>query len=847
MEKIKRANPQICALILKTVGVIIENHSKYMNKENGLVMNYDKFMKPLIGILLNGFVNYEKVVNQAAISVIGKDIFNSKKLSLDDKYYIFNLTVKKILSLMVNTDEKIELVFLNNSAGLKHIYTFISEYAFANGSVKIDRKDKVAFFPGAFDPFSLSHKEIARNIRDLGFDVYLAVDEFSWSKRTHPNLIRRDILKMSVADELNIYVFPRDYSVNIANEVDMKNLRDVFEGSDVHLVMGSDVVLNASAYRKEQTENSIATFSHVIFEREVQGAEKVPRPEMDKAMEVITGNVIRLTLPAQYEHISSTQIRNYIDENRDISDLIDPLAQKYIYEKGLYLREPQFKEVMTTKSLKTEIFDDISIELLEELAGEINDNYKENLDRLKYLVGKKARILVMRRLEAGEKIVGFAVFHWLRANNIYHEFKDEYLAEYVRKNSTGRILVVDCLMGNKKSMYTDPEQMVLTETLAFCLSKDYSYTIYRNFFGTRSRTLERTLTLQGFEKIVGADSSAEIFAVNMSAPCTLSLDAKSMIKDPLRSNNRVMKVVMQTRRKLQRELTKLYPGNLVLAFDRTIIYENLIKKICEENKVTTTPVIPKKTGDNMCVPFGDIFKRWILPNTVTKAFHTERFFSPDIKTYTIAAYPYYLDIENQVGRIKSFDRPVMLVDDLLNKGYRIKAIAPLLRKRDVEIKKLFVGIMSGRGKALMEMDNIPVDAAYFIPRLKVWFNESHLYPFVGGDTLWRGRDPERNILPSINLILPYTFPNYISGASKEAIFNLSKVCIQNAIDILTVLEEEYQSLHERSLTMAHLSEVLVSPRYPDRGDKISYDMNQRPSNYLKNDLEQLERLEKICT
>ena len=61
----------------------------------------------------------------------------------------------------------------------------------------------------------------------------------------------------------------------------------------------------------------------------------------------------------QYESISSTRIRNYIDQNRDISELIDPLVQRYIYDKGLYQREPQFKEVMTTKAFNMDIIDDI--------------------------------------------------------------------------------------------------------------------------------------------------------------------------------------------------------------------------------------------------------------------------------------------------------------------------------------------------------------------------------------------------------------------------------------------------------------------------------------------------------
>jgi len=180
----------------------------------------------------------------------------------------------------------------------------------------------------------------------------------------------------------------------------------------------------------------------------------------------------------------------------------------------------------------------------------------------------------------------------------------------------------------------------------------------------------------------------------------------------------------------------------------------------------------------------------------------------------------------------------------LNKGYRIRAIEPLISNENIEIDKVLVGIMSGRGKSILENQNIKVDSAYFIPRMKVWFNESLMYPFLGGDTLWRGVIPTRNIIPSINQILPYTSPNFISGSSMKAIYELSEICIENAIDIVRTLEDEYQFLNENSLTLSHLGEVLISPRFRDRGERISYDMSQKSSDYLKNDLEQLRRLKK---
>lgn len=844
--RIRMSNAQISLLVVKTVGVSVSFYSQYQNNFLPHEEGYQERLRKLIGILFCGFVNYEPRVNQTAFRVFGKYIFSSKELGLEEKKLIFDMSCKKILELMTNTDESKELVFFNNSAGLMHMYRFIAHYNFVSDKpLHFEPSRKIAFFPGAFDPFTLSHKQIAKEIRNLGFEVYLAIDEFSWSKRTQANLVRRDIVKMSVADEIGIYSFPRDLPINIANPKDMKKLKRYFPNTPVHIVVGSDVIQNASAYKGTPKENSVATFPHVVFVRCNDGSDDSSKicyvPEMEK----LDDSSVLLTLPIQYEQISSTRIRDYIDENRDISDLIDPLVQRYIYEKGLYQREPQFKQVMTTKSFNIEVVDNVSLNLVEELAHIVQGDFSVVYPKLKQLfTTERSRALILRSATDTKKILGFSIFHWVRSSDIFSEFEDALVTDYIRDNSVGRIIHLDGIYVNKSHVTSDMKQQVLTETLAFCLARDYTYAVYtETLFDRISEEKRRILTLQGFIPIESADM--DIYCVNMTAPCTLSLDCKSMFKEPFRNNERVLDAVKRTREKLQEALIELYPGNLVLSFDRSMIYEHLIKKICDENNMPTTPLSPRMTGDLMCVPFGAIFRRWLLPNTVTKSMHLEKYFEPNLIDHEVRAYPYYLDVENQVKILKSYNRPIILVDDLLNKGYRIEALDPVFNKYHLDIKKVFVGILSGRGKAIMEKQGREVDSAYFIPRLKVWFNESKLYPFIGGDALWRGEFPSRNLIPSINLTLPYSSMAYVKGVSRESLYDLSMVCLENTIEIMSVLEEEYQQYHERLLTIGHLGEVLVQPRFPDKGNALRFDMSMRPTEYLANDLEQLKRMELI--
>ncbi len=839
-DKMKKASSQICMLILKTLGVALVHYQLMVSRESSKLP--ERFQKRIMGILLNGLAHFDSEVHRSAVSVFGRDIFGSPLLTLEEKEPLYRLVAKKLLVITGLVEQDTELTALSYAAALNHVYRFVADYSHFIGILKFSIPERIAFFPGAFDPFSLAHKQSACEIRDLGFEVYLYVDEFSWSKRTQPNIIRRQIIKMTIAEEYGLYAYPRGLVVNIANPLDLKSLRNNFPDADVHIVVGSDVIANASAYSGEADPVGIQSFSHIVFQR-LASLGSAESERLEERLKNLKKNVIRMNLSDRYETISSTQIRTLIDQNRDVSDLIDPLVQKFIYERGLYRREPQFKQVLMTKALTVDIHSELSEELLREVCELSRIRYEKLtaiLSDAKY--EHSTRILTIRSHEKEGVLLGFSLFHWLRASNIYKEFKNQAICDYIYSKSMGRIIVIDGLYIHPDHNLENMEQMLLTETLAATIAKDYTYTIYRNLLSRRmTPQLKEVLELQGFVEIIDDEEQQSVYAVNMSSPCTLIFDARAAIKDPYRQEFLMVRAFQRTRKRLQQALTELYPGNLVLSFDRTMMYEHLIKKICDENGVSTIPTEPRKLGPLMCVPYGDIFKRWILPNTITKAFHTERYYTPDAKRFQVEAYPHYLNIDTQVETLKSFNRQLILVDDLLDKGYRLQAIQRVLQKKNVEVKKVIVAILSGRGKSMIEGEDREVDCAYFIPRLKVWFNESHLYPFIGGDTLWRGSSNEISILPTVNLIMPYAWPSYIKGASKESIFKLSVICLENAIEIMEALEEVYLVAHERNLTLAQLGDVMISPRYPDRGNDLQYDFAKKPSAYLKYDLESLLR------
>ncbi len=841
MKQTESTNDRISSVALDTVGIMITKYADYRHRFNEPEKINRARLERLLGILMKGLSNYREVVSQEAFEVVGQYVFGSHQLTLEDKALIFQIINKKMLTLLLDQQES-NLAFYNNAASLNNIYRFIKEYHFHYGEFPGKTIMKAAFFPGTFDPFSLSHKAIVREIRDMGFEVYMALDEFSWSKKTQPRMVRRKIMSMSVADEPNVYLFPDSIPVNLSNERDLNRLRELLPHREIYVVAGSDVVVNASSYRKEPTAGSIHSFHHVVFRRESALEGKCEEKRLIEACRNIQGEVVELKLPLHLEDISSSRIRENIDYNRDISNLIDNVAQNYIYDNSLYLREPQYKVIMQTKGIFIEERPGGNRRLLKEIDNELF-HHSPGLSRLReYLEHKETCIVAVRDGEQQNRLVAVGAYQNRDKINLYDEFKDLETTAHLRENAAGKIAVISCLYFAEDTEIRDLPQLLLTEVLAACLRDDFGFAVYhRRQSGPLNRKVLQVLERQGFVK-APAKEGMNIYTVDMRAPISLLQNMETTIKDPLNRNARVLAVMDKAHRNLQMALTKLYPGNLVLSFNAGVLHHKLVKMITIDNQVPVEPTSDRRLGPYMCVPFGKILRVAAVPNTVTKTLHTDKVFEPDIQSFAIKEYPNYSPLSYQVRTIKSFDRSVILVDDLLHKGYRIRELDPLFKAENVNIRKLVVGILSGRGKDLMTIQKRKVDSAYFIPNLRAWFVESSIYPFVGGDSVARKGTENVSMIPSINLIQPYVAPGFLGGADKESIYHFSLVCLENAQEILTVLEEEYQVLYEKNLTLKRLGEVVISSRSPDQGDCLSYDLNLAPSVYVANDIEKLKRL-----
>ncbi len=826
------SNPAVVNMTLETVSVILQ----YLPKEELLSEEWHE----LEGMLFSGTVHFNNEVAREAFYFLGEGLFGSRNLSLDQKKEYFTAMARKILTFIL-WDQEFKLWYYN-AASLNHIYRFISDYLLDHKTIEFRKRGKIAFFPGTFDPFSLGHKAIVREIASMGFHVFLAVDEFSWSKNTQPYRIRRKIMVMSVANLNNVFLFPIEIPVNIACPDDLARLRNCFPGEEVYIVAGSDVVENASAYRAEPVENSIHSFPHILFARNVEQAMSADSKNSEK----LTSEVICLKLPTYFENMSSTRIRTNVCENKDIADLVEPVVQNYIYEKGLYTMDPIYKRAARIRAVDTIRSDEPDSALLQEInesfgLQELNESFNLQKHNESFNLQKRSggvcRSIILRDEDHESRICGGVLYHDLYPGELLQRCKNIDLAADIRYRISGRTCVITGIFGEQDA-YHDDRLTALNETLELCQEDGYSYAIC--FDMEEYRNLLLPFGFLPLSHMPGC------FLLDMHCPLVLFFDTPSFIKDQFLDDPLIREVLWKSHLKLRLEIAGLFPGSLVLCFDSEIMNHRLIQKIVDCNPIPEVQYSMKILGEKICVPYGKILKGMLVPQCVTKDLNTEKLYDIDMERFEIREFPKYAPLDVQIRTIKSFMRPVILVDDLYHKGHRLQAVHQVMQKEGAVLDRLIVGVCSGRGRDLASTLEEPIDSIYFVPNMRSWLIESDLYPFIGGDGIRvKEQISSSPSLPSVNSILPYQFPSFMQGASMEAFYRMSGVCLENARNIFLVLEKLYQKQYHRKLTMSRIGEVLAEPRHPDTCILDTSVVQDSPSLLLEREMQKLRRLKHL--
>ena len=755
--------------------------------------------RQILGILMAGVSHYSDTIHETALTVLCEAVLANEDISMTRRQNWCLYVGKKLLCLL-SEPRSGRFTFFTRAAVLNHLYRFLVECQVRELPFRYDRTLPVAFFPGTFDPFTAGHKRIVRELEDRGFEVFLAIDEFSWSKHPIAKLRRRQIASMSVADRMRVSLFPDEIPVNIAFPQDLKGLKSLFRGRELWLVTGSDVIRNASAYRSE-APGSAGDYNHIVFLRSDQ--------DDGELRDKLRGKLLCLSLPEFYETVSSTRIREYVDKNMDVSMLVDPMVQSYIFDHNLYLRAPEMKLPLRPKDLRLD--------------------YSCREDRCTVSLYRRKDDALLCAIQ-GRTVTGAG---------LYRILGDLNAADDLRRHTSGRILwvesVEDRIGGKEEGIF-----LVLNELLARCLTNEHTYALCALDLHPGFPQLLPQLGFRPLEQL-------ERFCfVDMRNPTVLVQDVLRRLKEPHRSDPEVLRAVGEARRRLRQSLAGMLPGKLLLTFDALLLDQEVTQMVRQANGVEDRQPGDRSLGPAMCVPYGKILSGDLVPNTVTKELRMDKVFLGNSRSFRFRAMPGYSALEVQVRTLACFHRPVILVDDLLHMGSRLEMLDPVFRAEGLEIQTIIAGVLSGRGKDLMDLEQRQVRCAYYIPNLRYCFNESLLYPFIGGDSfdVALGAD---GVLPSINLVLPYAFPEELSEIPEERLYALSLCALENAREILRQLEGCHQREFSTPLTIHRLAEAFLQPRVPYRGNHIRYEPNALPSAYVGDDIDAFRRLRREAT
>ena len=93
--------------------------------------------------------------------------------------------------------------------------------------------------------------------------------------------------------------------------------------------------------------------------------------EIEADLSILKGMSSPCSCPPIWRISVHLAIRENIDLGRDISNLIDPSVQDYIYRNSLYLREPQYKQIIRAGFLEFHRVKSPSPEIWEELRAAV--------------------------------------------------------------------------------------------------------------------------------------------------------------------------------------------------------------------------------------------------------------------------------------------------------------------------------------------------------------------------------------------------------------------------------------------------------------------------------------------
>ena len=183
---------------------------------------------------------------------------------------------------------------------------------------------KIGFFGGSFNPPTIAHIELAKKAikgKELDKVIFVPIGDFYQKDNLESLDNRIKMLKLACNNEslLEVSALEKDFKeTKFAIDV-FKILEEKHAGDDFYFLMGAD---NYNKLPEWKNYNELKKYKYIVFERN----EKIENKNEN----------VYFVKNTETEDVSSTSIRDRIQEGKKISDFLHEDVEKFIIENKLY-------------------------------------------------------------------------------------------------------------------------------------------------------------------------------------------------------------------------------------------------------------------------------------------------------------------------------------------------------------------------------------------------------------------------------------------------------------------------------------------------------------------------------
>lgn len=781
-----------------------------------------RVLRRLAGILMGALAEERASTVHEALAQVSM-VFDRmlRKSTGDDRFtQLLALATKQFLTLVAHRQGDRGRFFLVASA-LNHLDHALHR---ARPRPRFPHRPSLALMPGTFDPFTVGHAEVTTQALKYVDEVLVQVDDYSWRKHAQPRRVRQELAWRALAPLPEAFLSPLEPAINIARQASLASLPRRLRGRPVYLVVGTDVLEGASAYRS--ADSAVWDIPHILIHRQ-----DVPSTQWRSKLAMFRAGVEVATVAPRVSAVSSTSVRRALRRQEALESLCDPLVARILSERQLYLNFPSSKETVNVPRLQLTV--DPGAGIPSELA---------HVTRLEALSpgGRRSRgrseTMVLREGESGRPL---AALKWTEvpAAELPVAVNDRTLTPHLDGRLLGRGALVTAVAADGPLA----ECAAITPLLAKAMARWMDGGLLFALFGLApgaGAALEGSLTQSGAswltESVTAAGGGLRWAVASLTDPLLLLWDMGFVLQPRYGEAPAVRRVIEENRRAIASFFAARHPGSALLQVQEREVKRDVAAWARE-----------RLTGEGkgwVVLGLGTFFARDLVGEFPTMAVELERFLTWEGYEAGSHPAPGSPPLELQLHTARSLGRDALLLAPILIDVEPLLQVAEAARAAGVRLREVLVGMTSASVHATLHLKGIHHRCGAIVPRWRGVLRESAIAPFIGGwNILGRSYMQTGSLLPSLNDCLPYHDPHPM-GLDRGGALDFSRLALELTRRLLEAIEELFRTSESRFLSLPELGAVVRIPRCPPMPEGFEPPRDRLPSQLLAEDLRALARL-----